>query len=444
LTRFTLSLTAGVLASSTFANAQPSQPDEPVAPEAPVAPPPEEPPPPVEPVPPPATTDPWIDKQPPATAEPAKPKVEVSAKAGSGVTFKAGDGFSLNLRGRGQVRYQIHAAPPVDGEREFDETAIANTVRVWLGGHVLNPRLTYMLQVALGDRDFRDGAVSPIFDAFVDYKTTANISIRAGQFFVPFDRLRTVREFALQLGERPRPVGELTLDRDVGIVVYAEKFLNTPLTWRLGVWGGNGVNRNKVAKVGQMFTARVELRPLGPIDDDSEGDLERRREPKLAIGAGWASNFNTDRSRSTSGAFLDQDFNYHHQALDAVFKWRGFALQLELLRRTASRHQFDVIAAGEPVTEFTREGYGWVAQASYVFDPPVEIVGRVSRLYAADVTDPKYITEVEKLGQEYAAGVNYYLNGHQFKIQSGWIGRTGTVGTKKFDHLFQVQIDFTF
>ena len=421
--------------------------DEPPAPEpAPAEPPVEPPPPPAEPAPAPAPPIAPVPTSEPAPAEQPKPKpkVELSAKAGSGVTFKAGDTFSLNLRGRGQVRYQIHAAPPVDGERTFDESAIANTVRVWLGGNLLEPRLTYMVQLALGDRDFRDGAVSPIFDAYLDYKTTANISIRAGQFFVPFDRLRTVREFALQLGERPRPVTELTLDRDIGIVVYSEKFLDTPLTWRLGLWGGNGVNRSKVAKVGQMLTARVELRPLGPFDDDSEGDLERRRDPKLAIGAGWASNFNTDRGRSTTGAFLDNDFNYHHQAVDAVFKWRGFAAQLEFLRRTSKTTSWEVIAMGMPATQFTREGWGWVAQASYVFDPPIELVGRLSRLYAEDGTDPKYITEVDTLGQEYAAGVNYYLNGHQFKLQADWIGRTATTGNGKLDHLFQVQVDFTF
>jgi hypothetical protein len=379
---------------------------------------------------------------------PPKPnggKVEVAARPGNGVTFKAGDVFSLNLRARAQLRYQIHAPPAnEEDDRQLDEVSQVSTFRIWLGGATLSPRLTYMFQLALADRDFRDGAISPIFDAFVDYRGANNISVRAGQFFVPFDRLRTVREFALQLGERPRPVGELTLDRDFGVVVYSESFLGSPLTWRLGAWGGNGTNRTKPSMVGGMFTARVEYRPLGPIDDDSEGDLERRPQPRLALGAGWASNINTDRARSTSGATLGKAFTYHHQALDAVFKWRGFAAQLEYLRRSASRTEWDVIAMGVPVHEYSRSGWGWVAQASYVFDPPIEIVGRYSRLYAEPGTDPKYIQEVEDLGTEYAAGVNYYLNGHQFKLQADWIGRTGTTGSSDFDHLFQVQIDFTF
>jgi hypothetical protein len=312
-----------------------------------------------------------------------------------------------------------------------------------MGGTTISPRLSYQFQFALADRDFRDAAVSPIFDAYLEYRGENNLNVRAGQFFVPFDRLRTVREFALQLGERPRPVGELTLDRDFGVVVFSERFAKTPFTWRLGVFGGTGTNRSKPVRPGAMPTARIEYRPLGPLDDDSEGDLERRPKPRLALGAGWATNYNTERAKSTSGATLGKTFTYHHAALDAVFKWRGFAAQLEYLRRTASREHFDVVAMGMPVTEYTRSGWGWVAQASYVLDPPIEFVGRYSRLYADTGTDPKFITEVDTLGKEYAVGVNYYLNGHQFKVQADWIGRTGTA-SHKFDHLFQVQIDFTF
>ena len=66
-----------------------------------------------------------------------------------------------------------------------------------------------------------------IYDAFLDWKAHRDISVKAGQFFVPFDRLRTVREFALQMGDRPRPVAELTLDRDYS----PSEFPTTESTW---------------------------------------------------------------------------------------------------------------------------------------------------------------------------------------------------------------------
>jgi hypothetical protein len=76
---------------------------------------------------------------------------------------------------------------------------------------------------------------------------------------VPFDRLRTVREFSLQLTDRPRPVTELTLDRDVGMVMYSDNFLSdkSPLAYRVGVFGGGGKSRPR------QEAGRAAGRPLG-------------------------------------------------------------------------------------------------------------------------------------------------------------------------------------
>jgi hypothetical protein len=381
--------------------------------------------------------------------KPARPRtaVEITAAPGKGFTVAAGDAFSFNLRLRAQLRYQLHV-PPADvaDDRKPDEVVQVGTVRAWLSGTTLSPRLTYMIQLALADRDYRDGAISPIFDAFVDYKAHRDLAIRVGQFFVPFDRLRTVREFALQLADRPRPVNELTLDRDVGIVAYSERVFDSPLAYRVGLWGGNGTNRSAPSEVGPMATARLELRPLGPIDDDSEGDLERRARPGLALGAGYAINVNTDRTRSTTGPTFagGKTTTFHHAALDAVFKWRGLAVQLEYLWRGASRTHLETIVDGLVVTEHARQASGWVVQASYTFDPPFELVGRISRMSTPAETDPKLAAEVDRLGQEYAVGANYYLNGHQFKVQADWIVRTGTAGHRDRDHLVHVQLDATF
>jgi hypothetical protein len=195
----------------------------------------------------------------------AKPQAEISAAAGKGFTIKYGDAFSFNLRSRFQLRYQLDLPPENDaGEREETQLVNINTARLWFSGNVFNPGLTYMIQLAVAGRDYRDGAISPIFDAYIDWKATDTLAIRAGQFFVPFDRLRTVREFALQLAERPVPVGELTLDRDVGVVLYSEKFLGSPFTWRAGVFGGGGTNLTTGKEPGLLAMARLEARPLGP------------------------------------------------------------------------------------------------------------------------------------------------------------------------------------
>lgn len=389
-------------------------------------------------------TQPWLDLQPPAPVD-DKPPIEITAKAGKGITFKTAS-VSLNLRARAQIRAAVHASQPDDGDRTFDESTQIGGLRVWLSGHTLTPKLLYNIQLGFAERDYRDGTISPVLDAFLEYKAHRDLNVKVGQFFVPFDRLRTVREFALQMTDRPRPINELTLDRDVGVLLYSDTFLgdHSIVAWRAGVFGGNGPNKNTTSEIGCMPVARLELRPLGKIDDDVEGDQERRAKPGLALGVGAAANFHTNRVRSTNGGtFQTGTTSYRHLAADAVFKWLGVAVQLEYLWRGATKKQFSGEVEGATVTDFARQGSGWVAQASYTFDPPVELVGRLSRLYAPGETDPKYTTEVANLGKEYALGANYYFSGHQLKLQADWIGRTGRA-RPTFDHAFHLQLDATF
>lgn len=380
----------------------------------------------------------------------APPPPEISAAPGKGVTIQVGKAFSLNIKSRIQLRYQLNL-PPEDsaGKRKLEQTANIGTARLWLGGHVLKPELSYMIQLALAGRDYRDKATSPIYDAYIDYKVHRDFNIRAGQFFVPFDRLRTVREFALQTADRPRPVAELSLDRDVGIVLYSEHFLSdrSPLAWRLGAFGGGGINLSSGKEPGGLFLGRLELRPLGPIDDDSEGDLERRKKPGLALGGAVAANYNTNRLRGTTGTtFAGGTTDDLQAAADAVLKWRGLAVQGEYLWKRSSVNEIhSENTDGEPLTEYTRSGRGWVLQASYTFDPPIEVVGRLSRLYAPAGTDPSFVSEIEKKGQELGAGLNYYINGHRFKVQTDWIARMPpNFAFGKADHVVHAQVDLTF
>ncbi len=363
------------------------------------------------------------------------------------MTLRVSDAFSLNVKGRIQVRYQQSIARE-DESGLHDTTQLVNigTARLSFSGNLLAPELTYVLQLAVAARDYRDGATSPVYDAYFDWKMHRDLGLKIGQYFVPFDRLRTVRESALQMTERPRPIAELSLDRDVGLTASSSRFGgdHSPLTWYLGAFGGGGTNLTALRQPGGLFVSRLEVRPLGPMDDDREGDLERRAKPALAIGAGLAANLNTGRVRSTTGpTFSGGSTDYLHAAADLVFKWAGFALEAEYLRREASEDT--ISSADETTSEYTRSGQGWVVQASYVFDPPIELVTRLSGLYARQGTDPAFIKETEEHGQEVGYGINYYVNDHQAKVQGTWIART----THDFDlthadHALFAQLDVTF
>lgn len=387
----------------------------------------------------------------PASAQPpeeaAAHAFDITGAPGQGLTVSTGDAFSLNIKSRIQVRYQ--AAVFDDPNKDAQQLVNIGTARIWLGGHVYVPQLTYQIQLAVAGKDYRDGATSPIFDAYLEWRAHRDFSVRAGQYFVPFDRLRTVREWGLQLAERPRPVQEFTLDRDVGVTFFSEKFLgdHSPVAWYLSAFGGHGTNQVNPSAVGGLFTGRVELRPLGPIDDDREGDLDRREKPGLALGVGAAHNYKSSRVRSTTGpTFVGGTTNDTYVAADLTFKWMGFALQGEYLYKDTSALSFESdLGDGETLTEYTHEGGGWVAQASYAFDPPFEVVARLSRLYYGSTIEPAFINDVNRRGNELAGGLNYYFNGHRMKAQATWVGRTNAdLALGKADHLAVVQIDATF
>lgn len=393
--------------------------------------------------------------EPPATAPPtvepdeaSGSRVEISAAPGKGLTVKVSDQFSLNIRARIQVRYQL-IIPPEDAEGQRDLGQIVNigTARLWLSGNIIVPELLYMIQLAVAGRDFRDGAITPLYDAYLEWRVHRDFNVRVGQYFVPFDRLRTIREWALQMCDRPVPVNLFALDRDVGVTFYSDRFLGSPLAWHIGVFGGGGTNFLTRQEPGALVVGRLVLRPLGPIDDDIEGDLMRRKKPGLALGGGYAANFNTNRVRSTTGLIFEGGTtDYFNAAADLVFKWRGFALEAQYISRKASNDQIiSTLEDGSTLTEYTHSGRGWILQASYVFDPPIEVVGRLSRSYAFPGTDPRFIEEIDNLGQEVGAGLNYYFNFHWLKVQADWIARMPRdFNFERALHVVHVQVDATF
>ena len=354
---------------------------------------------------------------------------------------------SLEVKTRVQLRYQLTAVAGRDVPAP-EGHATLGTLRLYLAGHVHAPELRYVVQLALADRDYRDGATSPLYDAFVEWRPERNLSLRVGQFFVPFDRLRTVREFALQFAERPRPVGELTLDRDVGLALsHAHLFGDaSPLTVRMGAFGGQGANQSAPREPGGLVVARAELRPLGDLDDDEEGDLSRREEPAFALGVGVAKNWNSPRARSTTGTtYLGGTTDQSHAAIDLVAKWRGVYLAGEALwKRSDTDAIVSTNADGSARREPTRSARGWVAQASYVFERPFEIAARVSRLTPYAGTDPALVSELAARGQEVGLGVNAYVSGHAFKVQASWIARSKPgVSLESAEHTGYLVLDAT-
>jgi hypothetical protein len=172
------------------------------------------------------------------------------------------------------------------------------------------------------------------------------------------------------------------------------------------------------------------------VDDDSEGDLERRDAPGLALGVGGAANLGTTRQKSTTGStYADGTATYLHGAADLVFKWRGVYVLAEGVVRAATE---DAVVAEDGTEQPTRSGWGWFVQPAVMVAPRGEVAARYSELHPFEGTDPAF-EPVNELG----AGTNLYLNGHRFKVQLGWTALyEATPATAQ--HLVNLQVDTMF
>src|SRR5690606_37309478 len=108
----------------------------------------------------------------------AEPTLQIKGAPGQGFTVSTGDAFSLNIKSRILIRYQINTFD--DANKDAQAIANIGTARVWLGGNVYKPELTYMIQLAVAGKDYRDNATSPIFDAYLEWKAHRDFSVRAG------------------------------------------------------------------------------------------------------------------------------------------------------------------------------------------------------------------------------------------------------------------------
>ena len=375
------------------------------------------------------------------TAEvPVAPPPTITAEPGRGIQVKVGERFSFGVRARFQLRDTwLHA----DGS-DTNEIQV-RTLRLSLFGNVLSPDLRYTIQLAFGGNDFENGSASPIFDAFIDSTHWRDLNVRVGQFFVPFDRARTIREFALQFVDRQQVVRELTLDRDVGVMLSSTDLfgLGERLGYQFFVGGGDGRNRFAAYVPGPLTVLRLTVRPFGLFDDDQEGDVGRGTRPRLAVGLAAAYNWRTSRRNSTYGtAFTAGTTNYTNLAADVVFKYRGFSLLAEGLWRKASEDAVEGTVNGVPTREPTRSGWGYFVQGGQMVSSQVELTARWEELFARGGTDPQLVQLVRTQGRQVGGGFNVYLNGHAFKIQGDYFYVFGPEGDPR--HLARLQLDATF
>lgn len=374
-------------------------------------------------------------------AQPVPTAVQVTGGLGKGIDFLTSDKASrLNLRARMQLRFtqlsdEDGGAPDVT---EFQ----ARRVRLLFQGHVLGGELTYYLQLGFSNGDTESDLRLAPRDAYMTWTRFRDLQIRGGQMKVPFDRQRIVSSSAQQFVDRSIVVGELSLDRDVGVQVLSDDLLGQggKLAYNAGVFSGDG--RNRLASVpGVMVVGKIAVRPFGAFDDYVDGDLERSPTPKLAIAVAAAYNNNTNRQRSTFNTpYQFARFDYTHLTADALFKLRGLSILAEVLYRKASRPFVEQTSpTGEIEREDARNAWGYFAQAGYLVAPKVEITARFGELRPRGATAADLVEKQREAG----AGLNWYLAKHDLKLQTDYFYLFGE-DVSEGRHQLRVQMQLYF
>lgn len=328
-----------------------------------------------------------------------------------------------------QFRIQNRAAYESISHRDFTpETFEFRTrrARLKLKGFVYSPKLTYQLQLSFsrGDMDW-DGTQnssvnsSPnvLRDAAIYYQATPALKLGFGQTKLPGNRQRVISSGDQQFVDRSIVNATFTLDRDFGFFATLDKNL---LIFKGAISSGEGRNSNRSNK-GLSYTGRIEFLPLGKFtgeNDYVEGDLAREPKPKLSLAGTYNYNSKAVRQGGQLGNDLYAPAELQNLQLDVLFKYRGFAFYSEYCQRISSK----------PVTQstvnpadlrLTYVGFGYLAQASYLFKNNYEIALRFAMItpFKSIYDNPVFTSVNEKRQEHLHLGVTKYLYGHRVKVQ---------------------------
>jgi len=331
-----------------------------------------------------------------------------------GIQYMSKDSlFYANFRFRAQNR--IKYSNTLNDINDASWEARVRRLRMRMDGYLYTPKVSYSIQLAFtrGDQDFDDTGIPNIVrDAMIFYNFTDGFFIGFGQSKLPGNRQRVNSSGQLQFAERSILNAAMNIDRDFGLTFNLnKKIANMPINARFAITTGEGRPATHTDK-GLAYTGRVEFLPLGKFTNDgdySEGDLEREEKPKLSIGAGYSFNEGTTRAGGQIGKYIQNPVDLKTTFADAIFKYAGFAYQVEYMRRDVD-NPLNMDLEGN--NNYSYKGYGYNQQASYLLNKGYEIAGRYTFLKPHDD-----IAAFEKQTEVLEAGLTKYMKAHRLKLQ---------------------------
>ena len=282
-------------------------------------------------------------------------------------------------------------------------------VRLMFMGHIFNPDLKYVLQLAgeTSENAQNPGSVQ-VLDAAVTSTHVPWFNVMLGQYKTYFNRAQINNSMSMQFAERALVMDAFTASglnrRDIGITIMNDEEIY-PVNYYFGIFNGLGPGFNRFGTFGSeqptescaggqtggtptgcdsaqrnlnanfrgdvsqlMYVARLMWNVMGQ-PGYGEGDMVYSETPQLSIGGGYAynpaintatgngfvgidlANLNVRRQLATFGNGRQLGWgilDYSTYAFDFVYKYRGFSLQGEWYWKNINRHQKGAPFLGPP------------------------------------------------------------------------------------------------
>lgn len=392
-------------------------------------------------------------------AAPAAARAAVPAAPGTGGSAAVpADTFKLKLTGRLQTLYQLSDPDAETNEKLYGDAFASRPAeqstsllrirrgRIGVEGFAYDPRLEYQVQMELA------GSSMSLKRAFFNYRLRgADVQLRAGKFKVPFGRQQLTSSFQQQAIDRSLVSDEFAKGDDDGVMLWGLP-AGGRLEYYLGVFNGEGNNRNSQQDAADQWAARLAWSPLGKVSYTGPA-LDAPARPLVSFGAnanlngGWLYEVNGTAGMqapmetcTAAGCTRDDgdDARILTLGADAALRYRALSWSGEVFRRTVDPRQ---AALDEQVWR------GWYTQVGVMVLPArLETGVRYGRLDPSDTREMDRVREVTPFA-------SYYLRGNDLKVQADYTflstetpdARTGGTDAARLDDgrlRIQLQIAF--
>lgn len=373
-------------------------------------------------------------------------------KVGKGLVFTSPDEkFQLNLGGQIQVQYQ---------NDNYDESAKTDTslfylrrVKTLLSGYAFSKELTYNL--SYNWTMLSSAPNKAIETANIKYRLLDEAQIMLGQEKIQFARQWITSNTAQQFVDGSFVRNAFMPGYDTGINLHGD-LMKGIVKYDVGFFGGAGQNtKNKTED--NAYNIRLTVNPLGDMKY-GEGDLDYSAKPLASIGTSYYMNTLRKTVTGTGATATTAIDNNNSNFVTDANGWLGTAVKGKYFGTTTAEKiavdcnevdfAFKWLGASVQGEHFWAKGRGGssnkqvIAQGAYLQAGYFVIPKRLELALRYAWLDPnRYL--VNDMQSEIQGGINYFVYGHNLKIQ-GDIGNRHTYKNKADDLTARLQAQLLF